>query len=429
VKINNRKLHIAISMFIYVCMILLLNLGNSVMPVFLKNTPFGTKIFGYLMGFMYLGQFLLAPFWGTLSDTKGRAVVALSPLGYGIGQLLYVLSADSFALLIVSRIMAGVFAILFLSQFVAYISDISPVAQRQRILSLTAVMTPLGAGIAYLIGGLIKSPHFSALLLEARHMLRFLGPELSMALTEVYTFPFFLQFILGIFACLFLYWFISHNNEYQVLNKMKTKTTANPIARTWEQFKLFLSHRETIVFSLVTISFFNSVAYAATQSIQYYLQDGLHLDAQEIGIVVFAYNILSVFLSLLCQGVLLRRYSRWQNLVIANATVIFFALLLFFASTWQLIAVMSMIVMMNTLLVSIIQGAIADYSEKERGVLLGMNQGAISLASIFGNFIISPLYGLKPDVFHYRLPFIMMALVLGVVSVIILGPLKKQMKR
>jgi len=427
-RITNRKVHIVIAMTIYVFMVLLLNLGNSVMPVFLKNTAFGTKIFGYLMGFMYLGQFLFAPFWGTISDTRGRVVLALSPFGYGIGQLLYMFSAQSFVLLIISRVIAGAFAILFLSQFIAYMSDISPVENRQRILSLAAVMSPFGAGLAYLIGGLIKSPSFETMLVHIRGALSFLGPELSAQLTQVHTFPFVLQFLLGFTACIFLYWFISNNNEYQILNIQKGKTTANPIKKTFEQFKMFLEHRETIVFSLVTISFFNSVAYAATQSIQYYLQDGLGLDAQQIGIVVFAYNIFSVIISLLFQGILLRRYSRWQNLIIANATVIIFAALLFVADTRMLIVIMSVIVMMNTLLVSIIQGTIADYSQKERGVLLGMNQGAISLASIFGNFIISPLYGLDPEIFHYRLPFIMMAVVLGIVTWIILGPLKKHMR-
>jgi len=416
-------------MVVYVFVILLLNLGNSVMPVFLKQTPFGTQIFGYLMGFMYLGQFLIAPFWGTLSDSRGRAVLALSPLGYGIGQLIYMFSANSFVLLVVSRVIAGAFAILFLSQFVAYISDISPVKSRQRILSLAAVMTPLGAGIAYLIGGLIKSPYFATWLTRMQHALSFLGPELSEQLTQVYTFPFVLQFGLGIITAIFLHVFISRNNEYQVLNKEVSKGKTNPIARTIEQFNMFLAHKETIVFSLVTISFFNSIAYAATQSIQYYLQDGLNLDAQGIGLVVFAYNILSVLISLLVQGILLRTYSRWQNLVIANGTVIVFAALLFFANAYALIAIMSVIVMMNTLLVSIIQGTIADYSEKSRGVLLGMNQGAISLASILGNFIVSPLYGLNPAVFRHRLPFVMMAIVLSIVTGIILGPLKKQMKK
>jgi len=428
-QIKNRKVHIVVSMVVYVFVILLLNLGNSVMPVFLKQTPFGTQIFGYLMGFMYLGQFLIAPFWGTLSDSRGRAVLALSPLGYGIGQLIYMFSANSFVLLVVSRVIAGAFAILFLSQFVAYISDISPVKSRQRILSLAAVMTPLGAGIAYLIGGLIKSPYFATWLTRMQHTLSFLGPELSEQLTQVHTFPFVLQFGLGIITAIFLHVFISRNNEYQVLNKEVSKGKTNPIARTIEQFNMFLAHKETIVFSLVTISFFNSIAYAATQSIQYYLQDGLNLDAQGIGLVVFAYNILSVLISLLVQGILLRTYSRWQNLVIANGTVIVFAALLFFANAYALIAIMSVIVMMNTLLVSIIQGTIADYSEKSRGVLLGMNQGAISLASILGNFIVSPLYGLNPAVFRHRLPFVMMAIVLSIVTGIILGPLKKQMKK
>lgn len=426
-KINNQKTLIIVSMVIYVGVLLLYNLGNSVMPLFLKNTEFGTAIFGYLMGCMFLGQFLISPFWGALSDKYGRIILAISPCGYGVGQLLYVLSTHSFLLLILSRVVAGIFSVLFLSQFVAYISDIAPEKIRQRTLSLAAIMVPLGTGFAYLIGGFIKSPAFTTILGFMRHLFAFLGEEMSSHLTQVATFPFVMQFIIGFFVSIFLYFFIKNNNQYQILNVEKGAVERNPVKRLVHQFRIFLSYKQTIVFSVIAISFFNSAGYVATQSIQYYLQDALGLDAQAIGSVVFRYNIASVVLSLCLQGVFLRKYSTWKNLLIANAVVVFFAVLLMFANVWQLIILMSIIMLMNTLLVSIIQGTLVDYDVKQRGVLLGMNQSAISLASILGNFIMSPLYGYAPAVFNYRLPFLMMSSVLAVATLIILFPLRKQM--
>lgn len=426
-RVQNQKKLVIFSMGIYVCILLLFNLGNSVMPLFLKNTEFGTAIFGYLMGFMFLGQFIVAPLWGSLSDKRGRIILALSPLGYGIGQLFYILSTHSIVLLIASRVFAGIFSILFLSQFVAYISDIAPVEQRQRTLSLTAIMGPLGAGFAYLIGGAIKSDFFATLLSKIRVFLAFLGEDLSDKLTQVYTFPFFLQFILGIFATIFLYSFIKANNQYQIFHKGESIVETNPIKRIFNQFTILLQYKKTIVFSMIAISFFNSLAYSATQSIQYYLQDGLLLDAQGIGVVVFIYNVASVVISFVIQGKLLHQFSKWKNLLIANAVVILLAILLSLANVWQLVVIMSIIIMMNTLLVSIIQGSLVEYAADQRGTLLGLNQSAISLASIIGNFIVSPLYSFKPEILNYRLPFIMMAIILIIVTLIILFPLKKQM--
>lgn len=426
-NIKNRQKLVVWALVLYVFVLLLFNLGNSVMPLFLKNTDYGTTIFGYLMGFMFLGQFIVSPLWGSLSDHKGRFVLALSPIGYGVGQLLYILSAHSLVLLILSRVFAGIFSILFLSQFVAFISDIAPEENRQRILSLTAMMGPLGAGIAYLIGGMIKTDFFANVLLQSRQFLTFLGPTLSERLTQVYTFPFFLQFILGIATSIFLYFFIKANNQFQVLN-IQQEVEKNPIKRIMGQFTILLSYKKTIVFSVIAISLFNSLAYAATQSIQYYLQDGLLLDASGIGIAVFAYNIASVVISVIIQAKMLHTFSKWKNLLIANASVIVLALLLLLANIWQLVLVMSVIITMNTLLTSIIQGVLVNYAPEKRGILLGLNQSAMSLASIIGNFVVSPLYSFQPEVLNYRLPFLMMAIVLFIVTLIILFPLKRQMK-
>ena len=429
-KIKNRNTLIVWALIFYILILLLFNLGNSVMPLFLKNTPFGTTIFGYLMAFMFLGQFIVAPFWGNLSDSKGRVILAISPVGYGIGQVLYVFSAHSLVLLIFSRVFSGIFSILFLSQFVAFISDIAPEENRQQVLSITAIMGPLGGGIAYLIGGLIKTDYFANFLLKCRDWLSIFGTSFSDRMTEVYTFPFFLQLVFGTILTFVLYFFIKDNSQYQELKVVEQESVVkNPLKRMLKQFTVLNDYKGTLVFSVIAISFFNSFAYTATQSIQYYLQDGLGLDAAGIGLVVFFYNIGSVIISVAIQSMLLRKNSNWTNLLLANSIVIVFALLLLFANVWQLTVIMSIIIMMNTLLVSIIQGTLVNFSPQDRGILLGLNQSVMSLASIIGNFIVSPLYSFKPEVLNYRLPFMMMSFVLFIVTLIILFPLKRQMKK
>lgn len=423
-KIKNRNTLIVVSLMLYVVVLFNYNLGNSVMPVFLRSTNFGTEIFGYLTGSMYLGQFLIAPFWGKLSDTKGRWVLMFSPIGYGVGQLIYILSADSLFLLFFSRIFSGMFAILFLSQFVAYISDITPVAKRKNILSITAIMVPLGMGFAYLVGGLLKSNGVEQMLLHLRAFLSTFLPEaISTQLTLHYTFPFLVQFIFGWFLGILIFMLVSKNNQYQVKNKV----AAAPKGSRLEQFFSIKKYVGTVVFSVILITFFNSLGYAATQSIQYYLQDALGQDPAGIGFIVFSYSILSVIISFIIQPILIKKNSDWKNLLIANGTVILMAILLNFSTPITLIIIMSIVILMNTLFISITQSILANTSDTERGLLIGMNQSSTSLGAIIGNFVISPLYGFMPAVMKYRLPFVMMALALLVVTIIIAGPLKKQL--
>lgn len=421
-KIKNRKVLIGLSLLIYVVVMFTYNLGNSVMPVFLKSTPFGTEIFGFLTAFMFLGQFIIAPFWGEISDKRGRWIIMISPFGYGVGQVLYVLSANSFFLLVFSRVFSGAFSILFVSQIVAYISDITPVEYRRRVLSWLAIMGPLSAGTAYLVGGILKSDNLIPFLEWLRARLAFLGEHVSYQLTQGYTFPFLLQFFTGIILSIILYFFISSNSQYQVLN---TKT--NEGRRKFFDLKTLSKYKGTIVFSVILVTFFNSIAYAATQSIQYYMQDTLGLDAQNIGLVVFLYSILSVIISLIFQPLFFKKYNDWKNLLIANGTVIVMAFALSFVNIPLLVVIMSIVIMMNTLLIAINQTLLARTTDVERGMLIGLNQSAQSLGGIIGNFIITPLYAFMPQITNHRLPFFMMGIVLFIVTLIIIGPLKKQL--
>ncbi|MGL5041541.1 MAG: MFS transporter [Culicoidibacterales bacterium] len=421
-KIKNQKVLVGISLLLYITVLFTYNLGNSVMPAFLRSTRFGTEVFGFLTAFMFLGQFMIAPFWGQLSDKKGRWIIMLSPLFYGVGQVLYILSINSFMLLVFSRVFSGLFSILFVSQFVAFISDITPPKHRRKVLSWLAIMGPLSGGSAYLIGGYLKSDALLPFLAVFEAKISFLGPFISRQFSYGYTFPFVLQLFTGIILSGVLYFFIKSNSHYQMLNSHPSGQK-----RKFFDFNLLVRYKGTVVFSIILVTFFNSIAYSATHSIQYYLQDSLGLDAQNIGLVVFIYSIGSVVISLILQPFFFKFFNDWTNLLIANATVILLALALSFSNITTLVIIMSVIIMMNTLLIAINQTLLAHATDVERGTLIGLNQSSQSLGGIFGNFIISPLYAFMPDITNHRLPFYMMAIVLLIVTVIIIGPLKKQL--
>jgi MFS family permease len=102
-------------------------------------------------------HFLLAPVWGRLSDRIGRRPVLLVGLaGTVVSSLLFAL-AGNYAVLLLSRIVAGgLGATLNVSQ--AYVADQSPPSQRTRVMGLVGAAFGFGFIFGPMIGGIAS--HF-----------------------------------------------------------------------------------------------------------------------------------------------------------------------------------------------------------------------------------------------------------------------------
>lgn len=115
---------------------------------------------GVLMGLYALLQFLCAPFWGTLSDRIGRRpVLVLTILGNTLGYLLWVF-ADSFALLLLSRVVCGL-AAGNISVATAAVADLTDAGNRARGMGFVGVAFGLGFILGPALGGAIHAglPH------------------------------------------------------------------------------------------------------------------------------------------------------------------------------------------------------------------------------------------------------------------------------
>src|SRR5262245_50519496 len=79
------------------------------LPRYGETYGVGPLALGFLMASFSAMQFVFAPFWGRLSDRKGRRPILMVGLfGSILSYTLFGL-ADSFALLLVSRLAAGFF--------------------------------------------------------------------------------------------------------------------------------------------------------------------------------------------------------------------------------------------------------------------------------------------------------------------------------
>lgn len=122
------------------------------LPGYAARFGSGETMIGLLVASFPLMQFLVAPWWGRLSDRIGRRPVILIGLfGSAVSYLLFGL-AGSFGLLLLSRIVAGATgATVNVAQ--AYLADVTPPERRAQSMGLIGAAFGLGFIVGPALGG------------------------------------------------------------------------------------------------------------------------------------------------------------------------------------------------------------------------------------------------------------------------------------
>ena len=129
------------------------------LPYYASEFGAGSTALGFLVASFALMQFIFTPILGRLSDTVGRRpILLLSILTSVISFLLFAL-ADSYLILLLSRIVAGLATELGVAQ--AYISDITSL--HDRTVGMGRIGAAHGAGFITgpAIGGFLSTYHYS----------------------------------------------------------------------------------------------------------------------------------------------------------------------------------------------------------------------------------------------------------------------------
>lgn len=129
-----------------------------ILPIYAQELGAEGWLIGMITGVFAFMQFLFAPFWGNLSDRIGRKPVLLASIGIMAFSYLIFAQADNIALLLLSRILAGIGAA-NISTANAFISDITPPQDRSKNFGIVGAAFGLGFIFGPPIGGLLKD-HF-----------------------------------------------------------------------------------------------------------------------------------------------------------------------------------------------------------------------------------------------------------------------------
>jgi MFS family permease len=142
----------------------LLSESNAAARLVGQNHAFAAVLFGgVLTSFYSILQFIFAPFWGSLSDRRGRRGVLLTTIaGTALGYLVWFVSG-SFWLFLLSRVVSGAFSG-NLSVATAAVADVTTRAERSRAMGIVGAAFGLGLMTGPMLGGIAMAAHLDLLI-------------------------------------------------------------------------------------------------------------------------------------------------------------------------------------------------------------------------------------------------------------------------
>ncbi len=366
-----------------------------ILPLLSKSFGATAVQTGLLMSIYSFMQFFFAPFWGRLSDKKGRRPILIyCLLGEGLAYILFAY-ARSWEMLMVARGLAGFFAA-SISTASAYISDITAKEDRTKGMAIIGMAFGLGFVVGPALGGLLAS----------------VGKNISQSPHFDTTFTLLFVAALCLSTFIFAYLFLKESL------KKNTAPTAHLQEKRHRLATLLHYSKKSHIGPLVIVFGLLSIAMSAMESTLV-----LHVDEKfNWGIQQVSYGFAYIgMIMIFTQGLLVRKLipALGENRVLLVG-ISLFVLGLFgigFSPSIPFLALsMTLFAIGNGLTNPSILGSISLLSPAEdQGVTLGVTQSFASLGRILGPL----LGGFVFQSFFSSAPFLMAGL-LGLIGLFLI---------
>ena len=342
---------------------------------------------GVLLAIYSFMQLFFAPFWGRLSDRKGRRpVLLISIFGSFISQIGYAF-APSFTFLLLARALAGVCGA-NISAAQAYVADVTDSKSRAAGMGILGAAFGLGFVFGPAIGGLLTHP---------LDQVGFLPGFLTRI--EADRIPFLFAGFLSLTNLVLAYFFLG-----EPVRKISTASREE----RWQLIGRALAHPQLrtliIMFGIVTFGFAN---LEGTFSL--YLQRRFGFGLAETSYLFTFIGVVMVIV----QGGLVRRLVPMlgeRRLVVIGtlAMALGFGMLFFVTHLGTLLVAVGIIAIGNGLNTPSLSALISQCADADRqGSVLGVSQSAGALARILG-----PIAGTAVLVLGPAMPYVSGGLVL-----------------
>jgi MFS transporter, DHA1 family, tetracycline resistance protein len=317
-----------------------------------------------------LMQFLFNPIVGRLSDKYGRRPIILISLSLTVTSYLLFSITDSFLLLVVSRILAGLGGS-NIGAAQAYIADITPRHERAKGMGIIGAAFGLGFVFGPFAGGVLSKFGYSVAGLGAAAF--------------------------SLMAFIFAFFYLPESNKEKKAGKIELKLFDLNYSRK------ILKHPEIgILILLYFIIVFSMANIFGTLSLLGYKV--FNFSDQQNG---YVFGIMGI-VGALVQGGFMRNLShKYSERIIILIGAIFMmiglALMPYEKTFFEVAVVVSVYSIGSGILQPVVVSMVSKYApEGEQGAVLGLNQSIASFARVLG-----PIWGgFSFDYFGYQFPFL-----------------------
>lgn len=322
---------------------------------------------GVLASVFSILQFVFAPFWGAVSDRRGRrGVLQLTVAGTAIGYLIWFLSG-SFWLFLLSRVVSGAFSG-NLSVATAAVADVTTREERSKAMGLVGAAFGLG---------LVTGPTIGALTVQIDLAARF--PALAAWGVN----PFSMPALVALVLCLVnLVWISARFTETlspEVRAAAREPRLRNPISA-------ILGLENPAVRRVNLVAFVFSVAFVGMEAALTFLaQQRFGFTARDNGFLLGFLGLCAI----VTQGYIVRRVLKTTHeirvLVVGLAiSVLGFAVIGWAARPWMLYAGLALLALGSGFVNPSTTGLISLYAaQDEQGRVLGIFRSLSALARAF----------------------------------------------
>jgi MFS transporter, DHA1 family, tetracycline resistance protein len=312
-----------------------------------------------------VGQFVGAPFWGKLSDKYGRRPVLVACLIGAILSYLLMAHARDIWTLGISRLVCGLMAGNIAAAF-AYVGDITTAENRPKAMGMIGAAFGMGFIFGPGIGGLIAgaSPDL--------HDFEIIGYA-SAAVTAV-----------ALIAAIFL-----------LPESLNAERRAEAHAASSELSARQLLRDKPVIWALMALTLFviGSASMMET-TIAFFAHDAFQWGPRDVGLIFAGVGIISAALQAGAAGPLARKYGS-GNMAITGVVIYGLGLagLAATASETMMIASLALLSVGLGLFNPAFQTLTSDQTnDGDRGLVMGLTQGASSLGRIIGPSVSGTIY-------------------------------------
>lgn len=343
----------------------LLTQSNAIAQSFGRDNAFAAVLFGgVLSSFFSVLQFIFAPFWGTISDQRGRrGVLLLTVAGTALGYLVWVLSG-SFWLFLLSRIVTGAFSG-NLSVATAAVADVTSRAERSKAMGIVGAAFGLG---------LVTGPTLGAFTAHINLLDSF--PSLARLGFNPFSVPALIAFAMCLVNLVWIYLRFKETLSPEVRAEARDPRIRNPLSAIFGLSNVAVRRTNLVafVYSLAFVAMETSLTFLAAERFGY--------TARQNGYLLGFLGLCSI----ITQGYIVRKLlARVDEIRVLNSGLIFSAVGLlavgFALQPWMLYLGLACLATGSGLVNPASTGLISLYSSaQEQGRVLGIFRSLGSLS-------------------------------------------------